>query len=107
MKKLRELGVVQHVSKTGMIVVRLNPANIPKIGDRVVTKKLENVGVVQDVIGPVSAPYALVKPEKGVRIKDNVLYVVREYGGGGKGEGKGKGGRKGGRKERNRKGRGY
>ncbi|MDI9645630.1 MAG: Gar1/Naf1 family protein [Archaeoglobales archaeon] len=97
MTKLVELGNLIHMSKSGMLVVKLNPANVPKIGDKVVNRKMESVGVVQDVIGPVSSPFALVKPNKKTPKDYDVLFVVKEYGGSGEGESKGKGSRKGSR----------
>ncbi|WP_202318848.1 H/ACA ribonucleoprotein complex subunit GAR1 [Archaeoglobus neptunius] len=105
MKKLRELGKVKHISKSGMLVIALNPAYIPKIGDKVVTRKMEYVGVVNDIIGPVSSPYALVRPKNSEKIIFEDLFVVKEYGGSRKGSGKGS--RKGGRKKGNRKGGGH
>lgn len=38
-------------------------AKNPKIGSTVVDENLKVVGKVFDVIGPVSSPYAVVKPE--------------------------------------------
>ncbi|MCS7122106.1 MAG: Gar1/Naf1 family protein [Archaeoglobaceae archaeon] len=102
--KLIELGKVQHISKSGMIVVQLKPSSVPKIGDKVVTKKMEPVGVIQDIIGPVSSPYALIKPEKKAGNYD-LLFVVKDYGRVGKGESEGGRKRERGRKERDRKGR--
>uniref|UniRef100_A0A7C3MA47 H/ACA RNA-protein complex protein Gar1 n=1 Tax=Archaeoglobus fulgidus TaxID=2234 RepID=A0A7C3MA47_ARCFL len=103
MSRLRALGRVKHMSKTGMLVVALNPACIPKIGDKVVTRRNEHIGFVADIIGPVSSPYALVKPKDTEKIVLEELFVVKEYGGSGKG--KGKGSREGSRKKGDRKGR--
>jgi RNA-binding protein len=104
MSRLQTLGRVKHMSKSGMLVVALNPAYIPKIGDKVVTRRMEHIGFVTDVIGPVSSPYALVKPKNLEKVIFEELFVVKEYGGGRKG--KGKGSREGSRKKGNRKGRG-
>lgn len=97
MKKLINLGKPAKTTKSGFILVPVSPMNIPKIGDRVVTRKMEEVGVIVDLIGPVSSPFALVKPSKVV---NEDLFVVRGYGGDrkGEGEGVGKGSRKGSRK---------
>jgi len=105
MKKLRPLGKIKHMSKSGMLVVALNPAYIPKIGDKVVTRKMEYIGAVNDIIGPVSSPYALIRPKNSERIVFEDLFVVKEYGGGRKG--KGEGSRKGSRKKGDRKRGGY
>jgi len=37
--------------------------NLPKIGQPVVDENLQPVGRVFDIMGPVSSPYAAVKPE--------------------------------------------
>jgi RNA-binding protein len=103
MKKLRKLGKVKHVSRSGMIVVAVNPEKLPKVGSNVVTRKMEQVGWIQDIIGPVSSPYALIKPSR-LDLADIVLddlFVVCEYAG--SGESKGKRSRKGSRKKGNRK----
>ncbi|WP_290596959.1 MULTISPECIES: H/ACA ribonucleoprotein complex subunit GAR1 [unclassified Archaeoglobus] len=105
MKKLRALGKVKHMSKSGMLVVALNPAHLPKIGNKIVTRKMEYVGTINDIIGPVSSPYALVRPKNPEKIVFEDLFVVKEYGGGRKG--KGEGSRKGSRKKGDRKRRGY
>ncbi len=103
MKKLRELGKVKHLSRSGMLVVSVNPKQLPKLGAEVVTRKMEKIGFVYDIIGPTSSPFALVKPYRLDKIVLEDLFVVIDYGGGR--EGKGKGGRKGegGRKKGNRK----
>lgn len=88
------LGKPEKVAKSGLLLIPVSPTNIPKIGERVVTRKLEDVGVVVDIIGPINSPYALVRPNK---IVNEDLFVVREYGGDRKG--KGEGGRKRSRKK--------
>ncbi|MDK2796443.1 MAG: RNA-binding protein [Archaeoglobaceae archaeon] len=94
MTSLVALGKPEKMSKSGMLLVRIQPTNLPKIGDKVVTRKMEHVGVVYDIIGPIISPYVLIKPDKVV-YED--LYVVRGYGGNRKGSGKGS--RKGSRKK--------
>ncbi|MEM1578701.1 MAG: hypothetical protein QXN34_06395 [Archaeoglobaceae archaeon] len=85
MKKLVILGKPEKLSNSGMLLVPISPEKIPRLGESVVTRKMENVGVVSDIIGPVSSPYALIKPSKVV-YED--LFVVREHGGDRKGKGK-------------------
>ncbi|MEM2103611.1 MAG: Gar1/Naf1 family protein [Candidatus Bathyarchaeia archaeon] len=55
------LGRVLHVSSSRKLIVKVE--NTPKIGETVVDENLKTVGEVFDVFGPVSAPYAAVKPE--------------------------------------------
>jgi len=57
---LQRLGKVLHVTPSQNIVVKADKT--PKIGSAVVNEKLKIVGKVFDVIGPVSSPYAVVKP---------------------------------------------
>jgi len=96
MRKLINLGKPAKTTKSGFILVPVSPTNIPKVGERVVTRKMEEVGIIVDLIGPVSSPFALVKPSKVV---NEDLFVVRGYGGDREGEGVGKGSRKGSRKK--------
>jgi RNA-binding protein len=49
-----------HVTPSQNIVVKADKT--PKIGSTVVNDNLKTVGKVFDVIGPVSSPYAVVKP---------------------------------------------
>ncbi|MEM0204083.1 MAG: Gar1/Naf1 family protein [Archaeoglobaceae archaeon] len=96
--KLVALGKPEKVSKSGLLLISVSPTAIPNIGEKVVTRKMEKIGVVVDVIGPVTSPYVLVKPDKVVH---EDLFVVREHGRGRKGSGKGEGSRKGSRKKGN------
>jgi len=64
---LQRLGKVSNVTPSRNIVVKTE--NPPKIGFEVVDENLNVVGNVFDIIGPVSAPYAVIKssvrePEK-------------------------------------------
>jgi RNA-binding protein len=57
---LQRLGRVSNVTPSRNLVVKAE--NPPKIGTEVVDENLQSVGKVFDIIGPVSAPYAVVKP---------------------------------------------
>ena len=57
---MQRLGKVLHVTPSQNVVIKIN--NPPKIGSAVVDEKLKTVGKIFDVIGPVSSPYAIVKP---------------------------------------------
>ncbi|MEM2987532.1 MAG: Gar1/Naf1 family protein, partial [Candidatus Bathyarchaeia archaeon] len=52
--------------------------NTPKIGEAVVDENLKHVGEVFDIFGPISSPYAAVKPKiaKPEALVDKVLYVL-------------------------------
>ncbi len=57
---LQRLGRVSNLTPSQNIVVKLDKT--PKIGAPVVDENLKTVGKVFDIIGPVSSPYAIVKP---------------------------------------------
>ena len=64
---MQRLGKVSNVTPSRNMVVKTE--NPPKIGFEVVDENLNVVGNVFDIVGPVSAPYAVVKssirePEK-------------------------------------------
>jgi RNA-binding protein len=54
------LGRITNVSPSGNAIVKTE--NPPKLGSEVVDENLNSVGKVFDIIGPVSAPYAVIKP---------------------------------------------
>ncbi len=58
--RLQRLGRITNVSPSGNAIVKTE--NPPKLGSEVVDENLNTVGKVFDIIGPVSAPYAVVKP---------------------------------------------
>jgi len=57
---LQRLGRVINVTPSQNLVVKAEKA--PKIGSSVVDESLKVVGRVFDVIGPVTSPYAVVRP---------------------------------------------
>ena len=57
---MQRLGKVSNVTPSRNMVVKTE--NPPKMGFDVVDENLNVVGKVFDIIGPVSAPYAVVKP---------------------------------------------
>jgi RNA-binding protein len=72
---LQRLGKVLHVTPSQNVVIKIN--NPPKIGSAVVDEKLKNIGKIFDVIGPVSSPYAIVKPtiKKPETLANKQLYL--------------------------------
>jgi RNA-binding protein len=57
---LQRLGKVLSVTPSQSIVVKLE--NTTKLGAAVIDEDLKTVGRVFDIIGPVTSPYAVVKP---------------------------------------------
>ena len=60
MARLQKLGRVRALTPSKNMIVKTEQA--PKIGSEVVDENLNVIGKVFDIIGPVSAPYAVVKP---------------------------------------------
>ena len=58
---MRRAGTVVGTAQ-GVMVLRAADSETPGIGARVVDDRLEQVGKVVDVFGPVDAPYLVVSP---------------------------------------------
>jgi RNA-binding protein len=73
--ELQKLGRVFRVTPSQNIVVKIDKA--PKIGSAVVDETLKVVGKISDVIGPISSPFALVKPiiKEPERMVNKQLYL--------------------------------
>ena len=73
---LQRLGKVLNVTPSQNVVVKIDKT--PQIGSAVVDENLKVVGKVFDIIGPVSSPYAVVKPtikEPG-KLTNKQLYLL-------------------------------
>ncbi|MCL4430378.1 MAG: Gar1/Naf1 family protein [Candidatus Bathyarchaeota archaeon] len=57
---MQRLGRISNVSPSGNAIVKAE--NPPKIGSEVADENLNVIGKVFDIIGPVSSPYAVIKP---------------------------------------------
>ncbi len=68
---MQRLGRISNISPSGNAIVKAE--NPPKIGSEVVDENLVVIGKVFDIIGPVSAPYAVIKPS----VKDPTKLVNR------------------------------
>ena len=63
---MKRIGEVKTI--TGSIaIVQSEDQTRPKIGTKVIDEKLENVGRIVDVIGPVSRPYMVIKIKEGTK----------------------------------------
>jgi RNA-binding protein len=73
---LQRLGRVLNVTPSQNIVVKTEKT--PKIGSTVVDEDLKVVGRIFDVIGPVSSPYAVIKPaiKEPERVANRQLYML-------------------------------
>jgi RNA-binding protein len=74
--RLQRLGRLTNVSPSGNAIVKAE--NTPKIGSEVVDENLNAVGKVFDIIGPVSAPYAVIKPtvREPARLVNKPVYLL-------------------------------
>ncbi len=57
---LQRLGKVISITPSSSLIIKTE--NPPKIGTEVVDESLKVVGRVFDIIGPMSSPYAVIKP---------------------------------------------
>ena len=73
---MQRLGKVSNVTPSRNMVVKTE--NTPKMGFEVVDENLNVVGNVFDIIGPVSAPYAIVKPciKEPEKLVNKPVYLV-------------------------------
>ncbi|MFB6093723.1 MAG: H/ACA ribonucleoprotein complex subunit GAR1 [Halanaeroarchaeum sp.] len=62
---MRRAGTVERIAQ-GLLVLRAADSTHASIGDTVIDERLEDVGRVVDVFGPVSRPYLAVTPEEDV-----------------------------------------
>ncbi len=69
-----------HLSKSGNLILRLEQPPVPAIGAQVCDYKLRNLGVVNNILGPVKSPYVSVKPESSIDggLSGRVLYLVEK-----------------------------
>jgi RNA-binding protein len=77
---LQRLGRVQKVTPSENLIVKADIA--PKLGAEVVDENLKVVGKIFDIIGPVSSPYAVVKPSVSdpAKLANKQLYLLLSKG---------------------------
>lgn len=64
MKTFGLLGSVTLISRSRLILVKIEKTDaIPEIGSKVLDATGFEIGRVVDIIGPISKPYAVVKPK--------------------------------------------
>ena len=59
---MRRLGKIIHFSKSRSLIVKCEKAGFVKIGTNTCDSKLKEIGKIQDLFGPVSAPYLSIRP---------------------------------------------
>ncbi len=77
---LRRLGKALHLSKSRALIVKLDSARFLKPGTRACDSKLKTIGIVTDILGPVSAPYVSIRPSvvKPELIVGRTLYALED-----------------------------
>ncbi len=73
---MQRLGKVSNVTPSRNVIVKTEKP--PKIGTEVVDENLNVVGKVFDIIGPVSSPYAVIKPtvREPANLVNRPLYLL-------------------------------
>ena len=76
MARLQKVGRVRALTPSKNMIVKTEKA--PKIGSEVVDENLNVVGKVFDIIGPVSAPYAVIKPtiREPAKLLNKPVYLI-------------------------------
>jgi rRNA processing protein Gar1 len=60
---LRRLNKILHISKNGKLILKLNSDTNLKLGEKVFSSKLREIGKIQDIFGPVNSPYVSITPK--------------------------------------------
>ncbi len=63
---LLQIGAVLHFSAQGHIIARVKQAI--RLGTRLYTTKSKLVGTIIDIFGPISRPFASIKPESQITV---------------------------------------
>jgi RNA-binding protein len=73
---LQRIGLVLHISPSRNIIAKVE--NTPRIGEPVVDENLKPIGKVFDIFGPVSSPYAAIRPSirELEKLTNRTLYVL-------------------------------
>jgi len=80
---MRKLGKVIHLTNRGLV---LRAEHVPNLGGAVYDGAGEHIGSVLDLFGPVAAPYAVIKPARGLtqaglgKLIGGALYMGERYG---------------------------
>jgi RNA-binding protein len=74
--RLQKLGRVRALTPSKNLVVKTEKT--PRIGFEVIDESLNVVGKVFDIIGPVSSPYAVVKPtvKEPAKLLNKPVYLL-------------------------------
>ena len=73
---MQRLGRVLSVTPSQNVIVKIDKA--PKLGSAVIDESLKVVGKVFDIVGPVSSPYAVIRPsiKDPEKLANRQLYIL-------------------------------
>lgn len=73
---MQRLGRVLSVTPSQNIIVKIDKA--PQMGSAVIDESLKVVGRIFDIVGPVSSPYAVIRPsiENPEKLANRQLYIL-------------------------------
>ena len=77
---LKRLGTVLHTTPNGYIVARLEREDnsVPPLNTVVYDEDMNRVGILLDIIGPITSPYVVIKPSsREVRVSEGTRLYYR------------------------------
>lgn len=66
---MQRLGKILHFSKSRSLIVKCEQAGFVKIGTKACDSKLKEIGRINDLFGPVTAPYFSIRPTANSPVK--------------------------------------
>jgi RNA-binding protein len=61
-ESLRRLGKILHISSSQSLIVKCDQTCFVRMGTKACDSKLREIGKIQDLFGPISAPYLSIRP---------------------------------------------
>ena len=75
---MKAIGTAMHTLGTRILIMRCDPAQLPRLYADVLNKRLKPVGKVVEVFGSVAAPYAAVHCSVDCRVAEGEkLFIAR------------------------------
>lgn len=68
---MKSLGSLSKITKNGNMLIRTK--ELPSIYSNIVTADKKNVGKIIDIIGPIMDPHVVVKPNRQILEKSDVI----------------------------------
>ena len=59
---MKRLGKILHLSKSRSLIVKMDSKQHVAVQSKVLDSKLKEIGIIQDIFGPVSSPYVSIRP---------------------------------------------